>query len=209
MADKKITELTEETTVESTDVIPLVTDISTTAVTKKATIANLNASILGVNAVFTGRPAFNGGTSGSTPPFTVDSQYLVTNLNADLLEGYSYDNLPYAASSSIYCDDWVAVLGGVGFSNSWVNEGTNAPASYCRSYGDDIVYLKGTVKNGTQNTAIFTLPTGYRPTDIRVFPVNNNGVFGLISIDSGGVVTQVSTTGGSNTSLCLDGIVFR
>ena len=34
-----------------------------------------------------GIPAFNGGTSGSTAPFTVDSNYLVSNLNADLLDG--------------------------------------------------------------------------------------------------------------------------
>jgi hypothetical protein len=34
----------------------------------------------------TDRPAFNGG-DGSNPPFTVDSNYLVTNLNADLLDG--------------------------------------------------------------------------------------------------------------------------
>jgi hypothetical protein len=35
----------------------------------------------------TGTPAFNGGTSGSTAPFTVDSTYMVTNLNADYLDG--------------------------------------------------------------------------------------------------------------------------
>jgi hypothetical protein len=38
------------------------------------------------NSVFAGRPAFNGGTSGSSSPFTVDSTQLVTNLNADLLD---------------------------------------------------------------------------------------------------------------------------
>ena len=32
-------------------------------------------------------PAFNGGVSGSTAPFTVDSTTLVNNLNADLLDG--------------------------------------------------------------------------------------------------------------------------
>ena len=32
-------------------------------------------------------PQFNGGTSGSIAPFTVDSTFLVTNLNADLLDG--------------------------------------------------------------------------------------------------------------------------
>ena len=36
---------------------------------------------------FTARPAFNGGTSGSSSPFTVDSTEVVTNLNADLLDG--------------------------------------------------------------------------------------------------------------------------
>jgi len=34
-------------------------------------------------------PAFNGGTSGATAPFTVDSTFLVTNLNAGFLEGNS------------------------------------------------------------------------------------------------------------------------
>lgn len=36
---------------------------------------------------FTALPAFNGGTSGASAPFTVDSTYVVTNLNADLLDG--------------------------------------------------------------------------------------------------------------------------
>jgi hypothetical protein len=36
---------------------------------------------------FNAIPAFNGGTSGSTAPFTVDSTQVVTNLNSDLLDG--------------------------------------------------------------------------------------------------------------------------
>lgn len=36
---------------------------------------------------YNNRPAFNGGTSGSTSPFTVDSTQVVTNLNADLVDG--------------------------------------------------------------------------------------------------------------------------
>jgi hypothetical protein len=35
-----------------------------------------------------GRPNFVGGTSGSSAPFTVDSTYRVSNLNADYLDGY-------------------------------------------------------------------------------------------------------------------------
>lgn len=36
---------------------------------------------------YSARPAFNGGTSGSSSPFTVDSTQVVTSLNADLLDG--------------------------------------------------------------------------------------------------------------------------
>jgi hypothetical protein len=43
-------------------------------------------TIAGVKT-FNAIPAFNGGTSGSTAPFTVDSTQVVTNLNADLLDG--------------------------------------------------------------------------------------------------------------------------
>jgi hypothetical protein len=45
------------------------------------------AAILSQSDTFTGRPKFNGGTSGSSSPFTVDSNQVVANLNADLLDG--------------------------------------------------------------------------------------------------------------------------
>ncbi len=38
---------------------------------------------------FNAIPIFNGGTSGSTAPFTVDSTFVVTNLNADTVDGQS------------------------------------------------------------------------------------------------------------------------
>jgi len=67
-------------------------------------VTNLNADLLdGLNSLdyailngtniftaantFTTIPAFNGGTSGVTPPFTVDSSEVVSGLNADLLDG--------------------------------------------------------------------------------------------------------------------------
>ncbi len=37
----------------------------------------------------TGIPAFNGGTTGASAPFTVDSATVVANLNADLLDGFN------------------------------------------------------------------------------------------------------------------------
>ena len=44
-------------------------------------------SASGSTMTFSNRPAFNGGASGSSSPFTVDSTQVVTNLNADLLDG--------------------------------------------------------------------------------------------------------------------------
>ena len=50
----------------------------------------------------TGRPAFNGGESGSTSPFTVDSTDVVTNLNADKADGYDFDQEVKVASTPTF-----------------------------------------------------------------------------------------------------------
>lgn len=47
------------------------------------------AARLDLNQTFSGVPAFNGGTSGVSAPFSVDSISVVTNLNADFLDGQS------------------------------------------------------------------------------------------------------------------------
>jgi hypothetical protein len=51
--------------------------------------ARLSSNIPRLNfaSTFSAIPAFNGGTSGATAPFTVDSTFRVANLNADLLDG--------------------------------------------------------------------------------------------------------------------------
>ncbi len=46
-----------------------------------------NVATLSASAAWSGIPAFNGGVSGTTAPFSVDSNSLVANLNADLLDG--------------------------------------------------------------------------------------------------------------------------
>lgn len=46
------------------------------------------------------RPVFNGGTSGVSSPFSVDSTQVVTNLNADLLDGSS--SAAFAAASHVH-----------------------------------------------------------------------------------------------------------
>jgi hypothetical protein len=47
-----------------------------------------NVALLNSSQTYSGTPAFNGGTA-SLPPFTVNSTTVVTNLNADLLDGVS------------------------------------------------------------------------------------------------------------------------
>lgn len=49
----------------------------------RSDVADTVSGVLTFNAI----PAFNGGTSGSTAPFTVDSTQVVTNLNADTVDG--------------------------------------------------------------------------------------------------------------------------
>lgn len=56
-----------------------------------------NIPRLNFAGTFTAIPSFNGGTSGSSAPFTVDSTFRVTNLNADLLDGL--DSTAFAAAS--------------------------------------------------------------------------------------------------------------
>lgn len=54
----------------------------------------------------TGRPAFNGGTPGSTSPFSVDSNFVVASLNADFLDGQHA-----SAFMGSGTDDWVNTTG--------------------------------------------------------------------------------------------------
>ncbi len=61
--------------------------------------ARLSTNVPRLNAAstFSAVPAFNGGTTGSSAPFSVDSTFRVTNLNADLLDGL--DSTAFALAS--------------------------------------------------------------------------------------------------------------
>lgn len=98
----------------------------------------------------------------------------------------------------------VAWIAAPAFSNSWVNFGGAYQTAQYRKVGDR-VELRGTVKNGTALTTIFTLPSGFRPPASQIFPCVSSALFGAITITSAGAVTQ---SVGSNTSVSLDGIAF-
>jgi len=101
----------------------------------------------------------------------------------------------------IYDANWVTPT----LENSWVAFGGALEVAAYRKQGH-LVYLRGTVKNGSGATAtIFTLPVGYRPLNTVAFAIQSNGIFGELRVTSAGVVAMVS---GSVTSASLDGIVF-
>jgi len=115
-------------------------------------------------------------------------------------------------------DQWIPdsdwhMVGGAGepaFENSWVNfgGGTYGDAAF-RIDAEGWVHLKGLVKSGTYNAAIFTLPEGYRPSE-RIFMT---GICGgntpsRLSVKETGVVS-FAYTGGSTSYGSLQTIHFK
>lgn len=123
--------------------------------------------------------------------------------NAHLKTGYAFSQLSFNFNNFNSEEDWIVPA----FMNSWTNyETTYNPAGYFKdSLG--IVHLRGLVKNGTNNTTIFTLPAGYRPSNRELQAVQTSlNTIGRVDIFADGQVTVVS---GSNGWVSLDGITFR
>ena len=66
-------------------------DSSGRITTSLGIVATNIATLSGTN-IFTSVPAFNGGTSGTSAPFSVDSTFLVTKLNVQYLNNWSSDS---------------------------------------------------------------------------------------------------------------------
>jgi len=88
---------------------------------------------------------------------------------------------------------WIAPT----FQNGWVNYGLGwCPAGY-RKIGD-IVYLRGLIKSGALNTAIFTLPAGYIPGggNLLMPTLGSDSWAQTQVLSSGAVVPQFGTVSG-------------
>lgn len=93
--------------------------------------------------------------------------------------------------------------------NSWVNFGGGYTVAgyYKDAFG--VVHLKGMVKDGTSlNAVIFTLPAGYRPSEIMGFSGVSNDVWTGITVQTDGSVA-VSEATGSTAFVGINGISFR
>jgi hypothetical protein len=88
--------------------------------------------------------------------------------------------------------------------NGWVNFG-NIDAGYYRD-ATGTVRLHGWVKNGAVAAAMFTLPTGYRPSGLVNVPCNASNGLGFLQIEPNG---NVSLGIGSNVFVILDALSFR
>lgn len=133
----------------------------------------------------------------------------------DLLNSYlsdsgnAFDGLPklelrdisYTAPSPV----WTAPT----FQNSWVNYGGGEQVAGYRIGSDGIVRLRALIKNGTLNTAAFTLPAGYRPSSPQAMIAHcSNGAdqVGKLIIATDGSVKPVT---GGNTFFSLAGVAFE
>ena len=102
-----------------------------------------------------------------------------------------------AASATTYTDllakpsAWVTVSS---FSNSWVAFGAGWSTPRYRKIGD-IVYVQGMIKDGTSGLACFTLPVGFRPTEIQVF--HSTTSTGVVRMDVGSNGQVIVYAGGA------------
>ena len=101
------------------------------------------------------------------------------------------------------------------FQNTWSDWGGGL--STCAYWKDSVgvVHIKGIAKAGASSAAnvIFTLPVGYRPTELHQFAVTQyNGasnIFGLLQVDGSGNVYPNFYTGGVGGNISLCGISFK
>jgi hypothetical protein len=92
-------------------------------------------------------------------------------------------------------------------SNSWVTFGAPyATPGYLKT-SDDLVLLRGIIKNGTMGAVAATLPAGYRPGATLVLTRISNSGLGRVDINNVGSI--VPTTPSSNVYVSLEGITFQ
>lgn len=136
-------------------------------------------------------------------------QQFFSKMRIDQLQVDSLLNLKPTSIALLTANDYTIVgeQGAPPFENSWVwygGAGTGKPGFWKDPLG--FVHLKGLAKSGTINTAIFTLPPGYRPQELVVSAVMSNNADARVDVNPSGTVVSVT---GSNVYVSLDNITFR
>lgn len=125
---------------------------------------------------------------GWTTPTDRSTSYVVTSTDWNVIE----DDLTF-----LYGDTgWTNVSV---FTNSWASAGAGNVPRFALI--GRVVYLNGMVTGGTINTAAFTLPAGYRPSQLQRFGNAFNAAFGQLTVNpAGNVIPAV----GATTNVAID-----
>lgn len=133
--------------------------------------------------------------------FRNNAVYQCTIAVLSTADEYIGGNNTNAGGATVANTKWTAPT----FQNSWVNY-SGSTTGY-RKDENNIVHLRGTVRDGTVSQAAFTLPAGYRPSQTLVFACSNiNGQTDLVCqvLSDGRVFISAA---GSN-GISLDSISF-
>jgi hypothetical protein len=128
--------------------------------------------------------------------------------NSSSAYGFDFSGLYFEPSIPLSVPGWT----GVTYQNSFTDysAGTHVAVGYTKDQSG-FVRLRGLAKRATValNTALFTLPAGYRPPAVTGFPVVGNGRHATLEIDSGGVVRVIAADDANwSTYIMLEGINF-
>jgi hypothetical protein len=164
-----------------------------------------NSAVTAANATHATTADSATSATNSTHATSADSATNATNaVNASTLGGQA----PSAfASSSVEATHLIGAAGEPAFQNSWSNfgSGTATAGFYKDPWGG--VHLKGLIASGTTPAVIFTMPSGYAPSEISYFPVMTCGGYGDIIVEPNGDVRSRTTP--PNTCRSLNGITYR
>jgi hypothetical protein len=140
----------------------------------------------------------------------VHSAGATSNVNLNVIEFDTDTVLRTASLTAQPIESW-HTIGGSGepvFQGTWVND--TAAITKFRKYPDGKVRISGRIRTGTIGSVAFTLPAGYRPTQLLIFDaLSHNGttqVQSEVRIGTDGTVTP--TAGSSANWFSVEGIEF-
>jgi len=101
---------------------------------------------------------------------------------------------------------WIAVSGGIGFENGWLNFDSGHAAAGYRKHADGMVQIRGLVKTGADGAGMFTLPSGYRPAATLLVAITDGaGEVVRLDLGTGGTMGPVA---GINRNFVSINIMF-
>jgi hypothetical protein len=93
------------------------------------------------------------------------------------------------------------------FMNDWSNFGSDTATAAFYKDAQGVVHLKGTLTGSNDATAVFFLPTGFRPSQIWEYPSLGVSASASIGVFPNGEVRAVCNVSGCNPT--INGITFR